>query len=225
MNLTDKTTRLAASLDTGTPLRNALVRVLLATSRVAANGRRDIFLPDALRGTPPNVDSEGTDVAIWTWDNARGKPTGVAFVGTSMKPSWYYEFPNEARRDEYIRGTIEGRKKHRDDRQQKRQERQDFRHDLAVGDILYSRWGYNQTNINYYQVVGVTAKQVAIRELETTGNTVRETRYVMPVENRFAGPVMKKLVNPKGFVTITNYEYAYKWDGKAKAETAAGYGH
>lgn len=37
---------------------------------------------------------------------------------------------------------------------------------LAVNDVFYSCWGYEQTNINFYQVVGIRGKQtVLLREI------------------------------------------------------------
>lgn len=36
-----------------------------------------------------------------------------------------------------------------------------------IGDILVSSWGYDQTNIDYYQVIAVTKASVRIREIRT----------------------------------------------------------
>ena len=33
------------------------------------------------------------------------------------------------------------------------------------GDLFYTSWGYEQTNIDYYQVVSVTAKTLTLREI------------------------------------------------------------
>lgn len=39
-------------------------------------------------------------------------------------------------------------------------------HNIKVGDIFYHSWGYEQTNIDFYQVIAVTAKTVSIREIK-----------------------------------------------------------
>lgn len=55
-----------------------------------------------------------------------------------------------------------------------------------VGDILVSSWGYDQTNIDYYQVIAVTASSVRIREIGAA--VVRRTEfhnYVAPVAGDF----------------------------------------
>ena len=41
---------------------------------------------------------------------------------------------------------------------------------LNVGDILDSHWGYEQTNVDYYEVVGLTPKGVKIRQIESQRN-------------------------------------------------------
>lgn len=40
-------------------------------------------------------------------------------------------------------------------------------HDLEIGDVLYASWGYDQTNIQYYEVVKVTPKTVSVLEIDT----------------------------------------------------------
>lgn len=35
---------------------------------------------------------------------------------------------------------------------------------VRVGDFFYSSWGYDQTNIDYYKVVGLTPKGVKVQE-------------------------------------------------------------
>lgn len=39
--------------------------------------------------------------------------------------------------------------------------------DLNVGDIVYASWGYEQTNIDFYQVVRKTAKRYFVREIKS----------------------------------------------------------
>lgn len=35
-----------------------------------------------------------------------------------------------------------------------------------VGTIFYTSWGYEQTNVDFYEVIHSTAKMVTVRELE-----------------------------------------------------------
>ena len=94
-------------------------------------------------------------------------------------------------------------------------------HDFNVGDILVSSWGYDQTNVQWYQVVGVTSKSVKIREIK---GKVLETGFMSgeasPIPNAFTnnlwfGEQKTARVNSYGEVNITSDGRitAWKWDG------------
>ena len=100
---------------------------------------------------------------------------------------------------------------------------------LSVGDILYSSWGYDQTNIDFYEIVSATPKSVQIRPLED--KIVREGRgsdEVVPVPGKYTGPPKRKKIkvyNGKPLIDLNSYSSAYLWDGRPKHQTSAGYGH
>jgi hypothetical protein len=61
---------------------------------------------------------------------------------------------------------------------------------VAVGDIFRNSWGYDQTNVDYYQVVRVTAKSVSVRPIcqkrvEDTGSSNGMACRVRPVPDSF----------------------------------------
>jgi len=230
MNLRSKTIRLAARFPKGDPRRLKL----LATLKEGWGYRvpvmpRPSYLPPEIRGTDPNVDPQGTDVAAWTWES-NGKLYGIAFQGNSNKPLWNFVFRTEAQRDRRIQETITSRKRALELKAQRQKEKSEFEHGLSVGDILYSSWGYDQTNIDFYQVTAVRGKMVEIRKIG--GKIVRQSRgvdYVVAVPNNFIGkPLRKKPTGRKGEkpkVKITSYSWASLWDGKPLYQTAAGFGH
>ena len=92
---------------------------------------------------------------------------------------------------------------------------------LEIGDIYASSWGYEQTNVNFYQVIKVTAKTVTVREIEarlheTTGYM---SRTVMPLRGAFkfnAVPIRRTFRTYQGsiYISITSYESASAWNGK-----------
>ncbi len=65
----------------------------------------------------------------------------------------------------------------------------------AVGDLFYSSWGYEQTNIDFYQVTTVKNKKVGLTPIagkaEYTQTMAGETR---PVPGKFIGPEKFHLV-------------------------------
>lgn len=91
-------------------------------------------------------------------------------------------------------------------------------HTLKVGDILNSSWGYEQTNVTFYQVTRVTKSSVelgTLRSVETSDGPLSMTGSKLPLPNEFAhGNRFLKRVSPQGQVKMASYEFASKWDGK-----------
>ena len=102
-----------------------------------------------------------------------------------------------------------------------------------VGDILVSSWGYDQTNIDFYQVVGVTKASVKIREIlkkRVGGSQTQDMMAPEPGQFDPQGKTLTKRFKPhysgKGYtVKIESYSWASLWDGVPRGETAFGYGH
>jgi hypothetical protein len=187
---------------------------------------RDSYLPPEVRGTAP-ILPEDTDLAIWKFENDRGGICAIAFAGKQNKPLWYNSFRSESQRDHKIEETIRGRKQTLDFKEKRQQERREFKHEFNVGDILYASWGYDQTNIDYYQVITILGpSMVAIREIgKDIDHSNGHTDYVVPVPNHFTGPLLRKKVSPGHYVRLNSFSSASKWDGTPKGETGAGYGH
>jgi len=73
--------------------------------------------------------------------------------------------------------------------------------EMLVGTILYYSWGYEQTNVQFFQVVSRTAKRVSLREIE--GETLKINAGGMsgqtkPIPNAFIGEKFNKAVKPYG---------------------------
>ena len=105
-------------------------------------------------------------------------------------------------------------------------------HGVEVGDIFVSSWGYDQTNISYYQVLKVSRKMVAIREIDS--KVVRQSgtsEYVVPVPNKFRSrsSVMRKKVlrdhRGRPMLNIASYARAYPWEGSPNSQTVGWAGH
>lgn len=44
------------------------------------------------------------------------------------------------------------------------------KHNIKPGDIFYNSWGYEQTNIDFYQVISTTAKTITLRRIKGNSN-------------------------------------------------------
>ena len=190
---------------------------------------RPSYLPAEARDKAPIVP-EGTDLAIWTWESEGKSGTqyhGIAFAGKANKPLWFYRFRSEAHRQREIDDTIERRKSHFKRKQEKLEERLTFKHGFKAGDILSSSWGYDQTNVNFYEVVEAGEKEVTLREIAQ--KTVSQDGYgqekVTAVPGKYIGPALRRRPIPGGGVKIDSVQYGSKWDGKPRSQTASGWGH
>jgi hypothetical protein len=188
---------------------------------------RDFYLPQGLKKTRPNIDPEGTDLAIWTWEE-KGKPYGVAFSGKSNKPIFNGWFASESSRAKEIARIIENSKRSAQIKAQRRKEAAAARKAAAasvkVGDFYYSSWGYNQTNVEFFQVTGVKGQTVTLREVaQKTDHSTRGADYVVPVKGKFIGKPMKKRIGTS--IKIDDVRRASPWKGKAVYRTASGWGH
>ena len=159
-----------------------------------------------------------------------GKPAAAVYSGKSENPLWDYFFGNEHSREQYIADQVEKSKAAMSVRQERAQAKREFQHGLKDGDILYSSWGYDQTNVNWYEVVGVVGKQVLLREIDAkVVSGGRGSESVVPVPGHYDGAVLKKIpqrgYNGQPYVKINASENAYPWDGKPKHRTAWGFGH
>lgn len=203
---------------------------LLPLLREAAWGmpapQRENWTPKGVEPyTPP-----GTDLVVYAWDEL-GKARLTVFMGRAQKPVEYTYFRDPAARDRYVESLAESRRKTLEFKQQRQEERKAWQHDLKVGDILSSSWGYDQTNISWFQVTRIGTKAVEIREIadKVVGGAGGPSEAVMPLRGKFIGPPMKKIPQ-KGYqgratIRINSYSNAYPWDGKPEHQTGAMYGH
>ncbi|HHZ56492.1 MULTISPECIES: hypothetical protein [Xanthomonas] len=89
-------------------------------------------------------------------------------------------------------------------------------HTLTVGAVLVSSYGYEQTNVDFYEVVAVQNRTVTLRELvqerQDTGN-MSGTTIPVPGQYTKAEPLRKR-VNPRNGVKLSSSSYAHPWDGR-----------
>ena len=89
------------------------------------------------------------------------------------------------------------------------------KHLLKIGDVLRSSWGYEQTNIDYYQVTAYKGKcTVEIREIRAM-RTRQSGDYgtCLPIKNDFKGDAIVKRVCKSGTsVRINSFSSARKKD-------------
>jgi hypothetical protein len=174
---------------------------------------RDFYLPKSETLTP--FDCAGTDAAIWTYEHGT-QPYAIGFHGKAAKPDFHLSFRTVERRAGYIAGYLDGRKR-RAVMMAERRTTRSAPHTLKVGDILVSSWGYDQTNIDYYQVTRVPGPStVEIRKIAANSGPEEGfmTASCTAARDKFIGEPMIKRASAGNCVRIASYASASPWDGK-----------
>jgi hypothetical protein len=127
-----------------------------------------------------------------------GQYVAAAFRGTAGKPEFHYSFQNEAammaRITEFTR-SVEADMRYRAEERAKIQAMRDSIQ-VKPGDVFVHVWGYDQTNVDYYQVVEVKAQSVVIREIAQLVESSGLDMHGMctPKVGAFVGePLLKRL--------------------------------
>lgn len=87
----------------------------------------------------------------------------------------------------------------------------------AVGDIAYSSWGYEQTNVDYYQVTAVSRAMVTVQPIAAaTEATGPYTGVARPLRDQFTGPAIRRKIHhhsDRWHIAINTVANAYPWTG------------
>jgi len=174
---------------------------------------RDFYYPNGAR----KVADKNSDAVVYLSEtNFAGKPGfyAVGFAGKRKKPDFNYRYRDEAKREEAVKRYFEGRQKTIDYKNKIRDERKAAKRGLDVGDVLYASWGYDQTNIDYYQVTGLIGKtMVEVRPIAGAHVETPDAHWMTgrctPDVGNFTGDAMRKVAR-NGHVTIDSVRTAHK---------------
>lgn len=110
-------------------------------------------------------------------------------------------------------------------KQMEEQERKNFSNPYKVGDLLYSSWGYDQTNIDFYKVLAVSDKSIKIVQVaDKIVGTSGQDDLVVPTDKAIGVPMVRR-VSTNGYVKINSYASASFYAGKPMRQTNPQFGH
>lgn len=97
----------------------------------------------------------------------------LCYVGKSVKPAFYYRYRTIEQLYESVKNRLANydsnfrEKAERAAKMKELSQKFDVKNHLKIGDIICNSWGYDQTNIEFYQVVGfVGHTKIHIKELQ-----------------------------------------------------------
>jgi hypothetical protein len=158
---------------------------------------RDQFNADKKK----HISSE--NYSIYFGINSKGKPTASFYRGRSRKSQSYY-FHNEEKRQNYVDTYILECEKEANNKKTRKSESTRI---LNVGDVLYSSWGYEQTNIDFYLVTALVGKS-SVKIIKISGTKEYQedmTGLVIPDINSTIGEEITKRVTNGNVVKISSY--------------------
>ena len=108
----------------------------------------------------------GLEVYVSSDDS--NKPAAIGYHGKSNKPDFHYVYRDNAHREEAIAKWLTSWVQHHERKEAQRAKKKAFKHTVAVGDVFRCSWGYDQTNVDYYEVIEVKGKHVTVIEIKQT---------------------------------------------------------
>jgi len=130
----------------------------------------------------------------------------MGFHAKRNKAAFYYAFPDASGAKKYAEKFIADAEKNHAEMNKAPK--------LVVGDILYASWGYDQTNIDYYEVVKVSGLSVTVAEIASERVYVNDsmTGNSVPVPGKIIGEPMRRKVMQGEVVRITSFAFARKME-------------
>ncbi len=115
----------------------------------------------------------------------------------SIKPAVFYHFKTEAKRAEYWAGYKAGHQEQVNEKLAHKAAKKAATEAAAtkckVGDIFQCSWGYDQTNVDYYEVVEVKGLTIKVREIgQMRVATESMSGRCTPIPGKFIGSEMTK---------------------------------
>lgn len=181
---------------------------------------QNIMKTEKMRIVMEPVEIQG---AIWhTFRVYQPSPKAMYFKEKLIQN---YRFKTVESRDEYANNWIQ---KNNEREAQKAQEKANFAamkknlvNPFKVGDIFYDSWGYDQTNIDFYQIVEVGKKSVKIRGIDQNneGECGFMCEYVSPKKDAFISEpethILQMMRNGEVYIT-SRHGWISKWENKER---------
>jgi hypothetical protein len=165
--------------------------------------------------------------------------TAIFYAGKSGSPIFYTKFQTLERMNQYIKEMIENIIRNEMAKAERKRLQREANQSLkasdfySVGDIVVNTWGWEQTNVDFYQVTEVKAKTIVVRSIAQTiveGSMMSHGMAcdVIPVKDGFFAEddhlhevyALRVKAGHKGeghcLSNPESYYYFHKWDGRAE---------
>jgi hypothetical protein len=152
----------------------------------------------------------------------------IAWEGSAIKPKWKQAFKSVASAESAIKELDERIFRSESKRAERKAKRATIKASdhWMVGDVAHTEWGSDQTNVEFFQVVGIKPKSVVVRQISVNSSDRGQPfgGKVAPRRFEFIGPEILCPVSEDGSFSAgpcwnaDKPEYRHpcsKWDGAA----------
>jgi len=121
--------------------------------------------------------------------------SAMGFTRKAIHPAFNYYFHSAEKREAHVKQWVSRLVEREADKIAARAAKKAMSHKLVVGDVLNTSWGYDQTNVEFYQIVELKSKtMVMLREIAAIQH---DDSYVLPAVDSFIGKPFAKRVHPE----------------------------
>jgi hypothetical protein len=164
-----------------------MFRLVTKQDRITA---RAIMIPAGAVKDPRSDDS----AEVYTYmDGANADiPTAIGYRGTAARMAFHFRFRSVETRETHIAQFFADARAHAAEMIARKTKAAAYTHTLKVGDIARTSWGWEQTNVEFVEVVRVpSGKSVVVRQIECreslSEGVAPMSGYVTPTPGVFCG--------------------------------------
>jgi hypothetical protein len=112
---------------------------------------RDSIVKSWIPADAVKVCDKNSDAIAYIYTNKKGLPAAAVFYGKQAKPVAYEAYRDEEARAKRVAAYFAARKQRAEMVKGWRADRKEP-HGLQVGDVFATHWGYDQTNVEHYEI-------------------------------------------------------------------------
>ena len=142
-------------------------------------------------------------IVVFEHTESDGHVTRRGFSGKRMKEDFYYLFQSVEHADSFVHRWTEERRRDAELKAKRKAElaiKMAQPHKLKAGDVLYCSWGWEQTNIDYFEVTALVGRRtVEIRKIaKNSTETLWQQGTCTPKKGHFIGKALRRKVLADG---------------------------
>lgn len=164
------------------------------------------------------VADKASDAIAYFYDAGNGKPAVQVYFGKQNKPVLHCYFIKAAQREARVTALFSARRQALQTQRERTAARTAWVNTYKVGDIFRTNWGYEQTNVEFFECTDVRGKHVVLRELaqDRSVSGMGMQGSCVPLPGQYVGEPLRRLAQERG-IKIDTCRTAWIVEGKTVA--------